>query len=256
MGGRLREIWASDGTVVNAWCSLDGLAPAALIARAGFDTVTVDLQHGAATIDGLPSIAAAIEASGSVPFVRLSWNDPAATMRALDLGARGTICPMVSTAEEAAAFVRACRYPPNGDRSYGPIRAAFGAGPDQVAAASEGTFVFAMIETAEGLRQVEDIAATRGLDGLYVGPADLSLALGLSTFADETDPEMLGALDAVLASARRHGIVAGVHTPSPERSITMVERGFRFVTPFADDAALTAGSAEALARTRRALGRG
>lgn len=255
MTNRLREIWARDGIVVNAWLSFEGPASAALVAAAGFDSVTVDLQHGAPSTEDLPAILPAIERAGSVPFVRLPWNDPAAAMRALDLGARGAICPMISTAADAEAFVRACRYPPEGERSYGPVRAAFGAGREQVDEARDLTVTFAMIETAEALRGLDAIAATIGLDGLYVGPADLSLALGLPTFADLADPEMGRALDAVLAAAKEHGIVAGVHAPSPERSVEMAERGFRFITPAADDALLGTGAADALARTRARLPR-
>jgi len=249
----LREIWARGGTVLNAWLSLEGPASAALVAAAGFDSVTVDLQHGADSMEGLPAILPAIERPGATPLVRLPWNDPAATMRALDLGARGLICPMISAPADAEAFVRACRYPPEGERSYGPVRAAFGAGTEQVDGARDQVVTFAMIETAEALLRVDDIAATTGLDALYVGPADLSLALGLSAFADLTDREMGDALAAVVAAAREHGIVAGVHAPSPDRSVEMAERGFRFVTPAADDALLAAGAADALARTRERL---
>lgn len=252
---RLREIWARGGTVVNAWVSLEGPGPAAVVAAAGFDSVTVDLQHGNATMDGLPTILPAIESGGSSPLVRLPWNDPAATMRALDLGARGAICPMISTPSEAETFVRACRYPPVGDRSYGPVRAAFGPGREQVDGARDQIVALGMVETAEALDRIDEIASISGLDGVYVGPADLSLALGLSTFADLADPEMLRALDAVVAAADRHGIVAGVHAPSPERSIQMAERGFRLVTPAADDALLGTAAAETLSRTRLALDR-
>lgn len=251
MTNRLREIWARGGTAVNAWLSFEGAASAGLVAAAGFDSVTVDLQHGAATMDGLAALLPAVE--GPVPMVRLPWNDPAAAMRALDLGARGAICPMISTPADAEAFVRACRYPPEGERSYGPVRAAFGVGREQVEGAGEAVLTFAMIETAEALRRVDEIAGTPGLDGLYVGPADLSLALGLSSFADLADPDLLAALDLVVAAARSSGIVAGVHAPSPERSVEMAERGFRFVTPLADDALLARGAAEALARTRERL---
>ena len=127
-------------------------------------------------------------------------------MRALDLGVRGVICPMVGSRAEAEAFVGACRYPPAGTRSYGPIHGAFGQGREQTSAADAAVLLFAMIETADGLANVDEIAATPGLDGLFVGPADLSLAMGLDTFADLTDPVLLGMLDTIVeaANAPRH----------------------------------------------------
>lgn len=249
----VRGAWAADGVVVNAWLFSEGPFPAEVLARAGFDTVTLDLQHGAATLDGAADILRAIELGGAVPLVRASWNDPATLMRVLDLGARGVICPMVGSAAEAEAFVLACRFPPRGIRSYGPVRGALGAGMDHVRRSDEAILTFAMIETAEGFADLDGIASTPGLDGLYVGPADLSLALGLDAFADLGDARTLEALDAVVDAARRHGIVPGVHAPSAQRAVEMARRGFRFVTPATDADLLGRGGADALDSTRRGL---
>lgn len=248
----LREAWARDEPVLNAWLVLDGAAPASAVASAGFDSVTLDLQHGAGSIERAGDVFAAVEAH-AVPLVRPRWNDPGEIMRLLDLGARGVICPMVGSPDEAQALVAASRYPPAGTRSYGPVRGAFGAGSDHVRRADGETLVFAMIETLDGLRDVGEIASTPGLDGLYVGPADLSLALGLSTFADLTDPNLLEALDRIVAEANAHGVVPGVHAPSPEASARMVERGFRFVCPAVDADLLGTGAAAAVAATRDRL---
>lgn len=171
-------------------------------------------------------------------------------MRSLDLGVRGVICPMVGSRSEAEALVSACRYPPAGTRSFGPIDRAYGEGFDQVTAANDADLVFAMIETAEGLENIEEIAATPGLDGLFVGPADLSLAMGLDTFADLTAPALLTALDTVLDAANRHGVVPGIHSPSPPRAAEMAARGFRFVS-CAVDSALLGEAGEAALRSAR-----
>jgi 4-hydroxy-2-oxoheptanedioate aldolase len=251
---QLREIWAGGGVVINAWLTLEGASAASVVAAAGFDSVTLDLQHGAATPPDAAEIVAAIEQAGSVPLARPAWNEPAGLMRLLDVGARGLICPMVSSREEAERFVGACRYPPLGIRSYGPIRGAFGAGAEHVRQSNETVLAFAMIETADGFASLEEIAATPGLDGLHVGPADLSLALGLPTFADLTDAQLLRALDEVVVAAARHGIVAGVHAPSPERAVEMAARGFTFVTAAADTDLLGRAAADALTRTRAGLG--
>ena len=183
----VRDRWAAGDTAFAAWLTLESPASAATVAAAGFDAVVVDLQHGHATIAGLPQLLAAITRTPALPFVRAAWHHPADLMRALDLGVRGVICPMIGSQAEAEAFVAACRYPPVGTRSYGPIQAAFGRGLEQTKAAEDAILLFAMIETADGFANLDEIASTPGLDGLFVGPADLSLGMGLDTFADFAD---------------------------------------------------------------------
>ena len=141
---------------------------------------------------------------------------------------------MINHVAEAAAFAAACRYPPLGIRSYGPKRAMLYAGSDYLEYANETILAIAMIETADGLANVDEIAALPGIDALYIGPADLSLALGRRQRIDQTDPVMVEALETVLAAAHRHGKVAGLHTGSPDYARAMVEKGFRFVTVATD----------------------
>ncbi|HET9249171.1 MAG TPA: aldolase/citrate lyase family protein [Actinomycetota bacterium] len=250
MADPVRDRWSAGEVALNGWSTFAGASAASALAAAGYDAVTVDLQHGEHTVERLGEVAAAIERAGAVPFVRLGWNDPAGAMRVLDLGARGVICPMVDTAAEAAAFVRVCRYPPLGARSYGPVRSAFGTGREQTDAANTAILAFAQIETAEGWANVESICATPGLDGVYVGPADLSLTLGFEGFADLGAREMLDALDRVVAAASAAGIVPGIHAPSLERATEMARRGFRFVGAAGDAELLRAGAAESLERIR------
>jgi 4-hydroxy-2-oxoheptanedioate aldolase len=248
----VRARWATGETAFAAWLVLESPASAAAVASAGFDAVVVDLQHGHAALDDLPQLLAAVEGAAALPFVRAAWNHPADLMRALDLGTRGVICPMVGSRAEAEAFVAACRYPPAGTRSYGPIQAAFGRGRAQTAAAEEAILLFAMIETADGLTHLDEIAATPGLDGLFVGPADLSLGMGLDTFADLTDPALLEALDSVIAAADSHGLVPGIHAPSPTNATSMAERGFRFVSCAVDEELLLGAAESALRAVRGA----
>jgi 4-hydroxy-2-oxoheptanedioate aldolase len=158
---------------------------------------------------------------------------------------------MIGSREEAETLVRACRYPPEGARSYGPIAGAFGRGRDQTEAANAAVHVFAMIETAEGLSNVDAIASTPGLDGLFAGPTDLGLSLGLAAPGDLTAPELLGHLDAIVEAARRHGIVAGVHAPDPPRAADMAGRGFRLISCAVDVELLREAGAEALRAARR-----
>jgi 4-hydroxy-2-oxoheptanedioate aldolase len=248
----VRARWAAGETAFAAWLTLESPSAAAVVASAGFDAVVVDLQHGNATLSDLPSLLAAIEPTPAVPLIRASWNHPAELMRALDLGARGVICPMVGSRAEAEAFVSACRYPPAGVRSYGPIHGALGRGLGQTAAAEEATFLFAMIETADGLANLDEIASTPGLDGLFVGPADLSLGMGLETFADLTDPALLTALDSVVEAGVRHGVTPGIHAPSPTNAGAMAARGFRFVSCAVDEDLLRGAAGAVLEATRAA----
>lgn len=233
-----------------AWLSLEGPSSAELMARAGFDAVVLDLQHGAATLDGAAEIFRAVALTDALPFARVPWNDPAGLMRVLDLGARGVICPMIGSRAEAEALVTSCRYPPDGIRSYGPVRAAFGQGREQVETAKDAILLFAMIETADGLAHLEEIASTPGLHGLFVGPADLSLAMGLDTFADLSDPRLLDALDAIVDAAGRNGIVAGIHAPSSRRAAEMAARGFRLISCAVDADLLRTAAEIAVKETR------
>jgi 4-hydroxy-2-oxoheptanedioate aldolase len=237
MPDRVRERWERGEVALNAWLSLEGASSAEVVARAGFDAVTVDLQHGAATIDTLGAVVAAIEPM-AVPFVRLPSNDAALAMRVLDVGARGVIGPMVNSAEEANGLARACRYPPRGIRSYGPVRSAFGTGREQTERANQAVLVFAQIETAEGLAAVDDICAA-DIDGVYVGPADLSLSLGLRSFADLEDASLLEALGTILEAARDHRIVPGIHAPSAASAVAMARLGFTFIGSAWDAVALS-----------------
>lgn len=252
----VRARWAAGETAFAAWLSLESPAAAAAVASAGFDAVVVDLQHGHATLADLPGLSATLGNSPAVLFVRSAWNHPADLMRSLDLGFRGVICPMVGSGAEAEAFVGACRYPPVGTRSYGPIQAAFGRGRDHTRAAEDATLLFAMIETAKGLANLDEIASTPGLDGLFVGPADLSLGTGLDSFADLTDPPLLAALDSVIAVALDHDLVPGIHAPSPPDAAAMARRGFRFVSCAVDEELLRNAADAALRDTRGAETRG
>jgi 4-hydroxy-2-oxoheptanedioate aldolase len=246
----VRARWAAGETAFAAWLTFDSPAAAAILASAGFDAVVIDLQHGHAMLESLPHLLAAVPPRASLPFVRATWNHPADLMRALDLGARGVICPLVGSRAEAEAFVAVCRYPPAGTRSYGPIDAAFGRGRGQTSAAEEAILLFAMIETADGFAHLDEIAATPGLDGLFVGPADLSLGLGLDAFADLTDPALLAALDAVVAAAGRRDLIAGIHAPSTPDFTAMADGGFRFVSCAVDEDLLRTAAVAALEAAR------
>ena len=212
---------------------------AELVARARYDYVCVDGQHGLADFAAMLSIFQAVEAAGAAPLARVLSNDAGAIGRALDAGARGVIVPLVNDAEEAARAVAACRYPPEGIRSYGPVRATEVIGSKATEDLSGEVLCFVMVETREGLERVEEIAVTPGLDGIYIGPSDLALSLGLAPSLEITEKEHIEAVHCTKEACREHGIVAGIHCGSGEWARRHAEAGFEMVTVTTDTKLIT-----------------
>ncbi|MEJ2287678.1 MAG: aldolase/citrate lyase family protein [Deinococcales bacterium] len=242
----LRTLWRGGGVAANAWLALPDPFAAELVARCGFDSVCVDLQHGLADVGRLSDLLRAIEVAGAVPLARAPWNDASTLMRILDAGALGVIVPMIGGGEDARTAVAACRYPPAGIRSYGPTRAAAAHGADYVARAADEVLVFAMIETRGALDDLDAICAVEGLSGLYIGPADLSYALGLEPRMDNDHPDHVAAVDRILQACRRHGKVAALHTADPAFARRAAERGFQLVTVATDHSCLRAEASRRL----------
>ena len=242
---RLRQTWAQGRPVLNAWCGVGSAFVAETLARQGWDSVTIDGQHGLIGYAEMLAMLQAVSATEAGSLVRVSWNQPGEIMHALDAGADGVICPMINNRAECEAFVQACRYPPAGYRSFGPTRAGLLHGGDYASEANGHVLAFAMIETREGLDKVEEIVATPGLDGVYIGPSDLSLALGGPPTQDSHDPMRLSAFDTIIAACKAAGVKVGVHTTSVAYSQEMLTRGFDLVTVGADTGYLTAGRREA-----------
>ena len=253
----LRKIWNTGQPSLNAWCSIGNAFTAEIMAAQGFDSVTVDMQHGALDYSDLLPMLQAMRASGAMLMVRVPWLDPAAVMKALDAGAEGIICPMINTAEEAARLVSYMRYPPLGTRSFGPTRASFAFGPEYATHANKTVLAFAMIETAEGYANLDAITATPGLDGIYVGPADLSLSLSQGRLApglDREEPEMIAALQSIAQACQSRNIIAALHCGTPEYAQRATGWGFRMVTVGGDTRFLSQGAAEAVAGFRKLTG--
>jgi 4-hydroxy-2-oxoheptanedioate aldolase len=241
---RLRELWAAGRPATAGWCPMPGGFSAEIMASMGWDTVIIDTQHGMIGYPDMLAMLQAISTTAATPMVRVSWNSPGEIMRALDSGAYGVICPMINDAAECAAFVQACRYPPDGYRSSGPTRAAIYGGADYQAKANGEMLTFAMVETAQGLANVEAIVATPGLDGVYIGPSDLSLALGGPPGQDSDAPGLMAAFDRILAACKAAGVRVGVHTNSVAYSQKMIARGFDLVTVGSDTRFLGSGRRE------------
>ena len=207
---QLRTIWAEGRTAVNGWLHIPSSWSAEIMAHAGWDSLTIDLQHGLADYETAVTMFQAISSTDVTPLARVTWNDPAQIMRLLDAGAYGIICPVINSRAEAEAFVGACRYPPLGYRSLGPTRASVYAGADYAQHANDTIITLAMVETQKALDNLEAILTTPGLDGVFVGPRDLYLSLTGNTGMDLNDPILLEVLERIVNVARENGRVAGI----------------------------------------------
>lgn len=237
---------ASGQPCVSGWVQTADRLVAEVMAHAGFDALTFDLQHGVADHGDVVGLLQAASGTATIPLVRVRWNDPGQIMRALDMGAYGVICPMIDSAAEASAFVAACRYPPLGIRSFGPVRGLLYGGPDYAAHANDQIVTIAMIETRSALEHVDEIIHVPGLDALFVGPADLSQALGGRPGSDWTSGPVREALDVVLAACAARGMPAGIFTKDAAIAAAMLALGFAFVTVGSDLGYVTAGARQAL----------
>jgi 4-hydroxy-2-oxoheptanedioate aldolase len=239
---KLRDIWADGGTAVNGWLHIPSTWSAEVMAHAGWDSVTVDLQHGLAGYQAALTMLQAIATTETVPLARSTWNDPAQIMRLLDAGAYGIICPMINNRAEAEAFVGACRYPPLGYRSLGPTRAAVYAGADYAQNANDTIVTLAMVETQPALNNLQEILATPSLDGVFVGPGDLQLSLTGIFGMDFNDPILLEALEQIAIVTRENGRVAGIWVPDVATGAKMSQMGYQFITVSTDTRLLTAAA--------------
>ncbi len=217
-------------TTTNGWCAFGSSYSAELLGHAGFDSVTVDLQHGMFDFAQAVPMLQALSATPAVPIVRVPWNDTAVIMHLLDAGAYGVICPMINNRQEAERLVAACRYAPAGMRSYGPARGLLYGGADYFDNANDEIVVLAMIETLEGINNLDEILATPGLDGIYVGPNDLALVLGARPGTDLTDPRCVDAIAHILARAKAHSKLAGIFCASGAVGAIRRRQGFDLVT--------------------------
>jgi 4-hydroxy-2-oxoheptanedioate aldolase len=247
---RIRECWARDATVVNGWLAIPNSFSAEVMAHQGWDTLTVDLQHGAMDYAQMLTMLQAIHGTPTTPVVRVPWLEPGIIMKALDAGAMGLICPMVNTREEAQKLVAYTHYAPQGTRSFGPVRSAIVHGADYAEKANQEVVVFAMIETAQALDNLDAICSVEGLDAIYIGPSDLSLALGCKPQFDDVEPKVAQAIDHILARAQAHGLKAGVHNGRTDVALARSAKGFRFVTVSSDARLMAAGSQQILAAMR------
>jgi 4-hydroxy-2-oxoheptanedioate aldolase len=203
--------WKDGATTLGAWLSLTDPHLAEIAATSGYDYVCVDMQHGRSELRDVMALLHAMARTPAVPIVRVPWNEPGIIGRVLDAGAMGVVIPMVNTPDEARRAVAACRYAPDGMRSFGPLVTAARHGADYLSLANAGVACIPMIETREAVEHVEDIVAVGGIDAIYIGPADLSLTYGLPPRVDQSGEPFDSALTRVVEACKAHGVVPGIH---------------------------------------------
>jgi 4-hydroxy-2-oxoheptanedioate aldolase len=232
---KLKKIFKEGGAAINGWLQIPSSFSAEVMAKQGWDSLTIDLQHGVVDYSNALQMYQAISTTDVVPMARVNWNEPGQIMKILDAGCYGIICPMVSNREQAEKFVQACIYPPNGYRSYGPIRGLLYGGADYGEHANDEILKLAMIETKEALSNLDEIMSTPNLDGIYIGPSDLSLAIGAKPGFDNPEGSPTYAeMENILKHAKKNNIVAGIHNVTPEYAEKMIKIGFQFVTVGSD----------------------
>ena len=245
----MRDRWAADEAALGGWLGIPSSFSAEIVARCDLDYVCVDTQHGLVDYSDSWKMLQAINLGSVTPVVRVPWNEPGIIGKSLDAGARGIIVPMVNSRAEAEAAVRACRYAPDGGRSYGPARVLRQEGPGYYAHANADVAVIPMIETTEALSNLDDILSVPGVDAIYVGPSDLSVSLGLPPGNNDGKATFDEAMAAIVEGCVRHGVVARCHAVS-ELTQKRIQQGFRMITVTSDTVALSRALEDELRRAR------
>ncbi|MDG4647897.1 aldolase/citrate lyase family protein [Roseibacterium sp. SDUM158017] len=249
----LNDLWSKGRCALNGWIASPGPITAEAMAGAGWDVLTVDLQHGCVDYSDLQTLFPIIEKSGAVPFARVPWLDEGQIMRVLDAGAMGVIVPMIETAEQARRLVKACRYPPHGGRSFGPIRARYSwPGEYSVEAANASVVALAMIETRSGVEALDEILSVPGLSGIYIGPSDLALSYGYPARFDPEVPELVDLLALVRKKTADFSLRCGLHCGTVDYAIRAAGWKMDLVTVGSDTRFVEASAKEVVQSYRGA----
>ena len=248
---KLKKMFKEGKPIINGWLQIPSAFSAEVMSHQGWDSCTIDMQHGVIDYPNALNMLQSISTTEVTPLARVNWNEPGQIMKILDAGCYGIICPMVSNRKEAQNFIQACLYPPKGYRSFGPIRGLLYGGSDYAKQADNEIMKLAMIETKEALDKLDEILDTPNLDGIYIGPADLSLAVGEEPGFDRPETsiaykEILRILD----SAKKRNLLAGIHNGSVEYAEKMIKKGFNLVTVGSDQRFMSSGAKSAVERIK------
>lgn len=255
MNNKIKLAWAEGKAVVNGWLAIPSGFSAEVMAQCGFDSVTVDMQHGVQDYQSMVQCFQAMQAHPVTPMVRVPWNEPGIIGKALDGGAMGVICPMINSKAEAEAFISYCKYPPMGARSNGPIRAAmYGEATGYQVTANDQTLCIPMIETKQAIESIESILDVPGIAGIYVGPSDLGFSYGMKPILDREEPEILKIYDKLLVETGKRNIKAGIHCGTATYAARAIGMGFRLVTIANDSGLMQMAAKTAVAQVRKEAG--
>ena len=251
MPNKVKQLWAAGKPVINGWLAIPSGFAAEVYAQGGWDSVTVDLQHGVQDYQSMVQCFQAMQSHPVLPMVRVPWNEPGIVGKVLDAGAYGVICPMVNTRAEAEAFVSYVRYPPDGKRSNGPIRAGiYGQGTTYQSTANDEILCIPMVETGEAVENLEAILDVPGVDAVYIGPSDLGFSMGLPPVLDREEPQIVPIYERIISEAHKRGKHACVHCLQPAYAKRMIAMGFDLVTLGNDSGLMLAAARNAVQSTR------
>jgi 4-hydroxy-2-oxoheptanedioate aldolase len=247
----VRKIWRKGGAVVNGWCGIPNSFAAEVMANQGFDSVTIDMQHGLVHYDTAIPMLQGISTTSATPMARVPWLEEGIIMKMLDAGCYGIICPMINNVDDAVRLGKSCRYPPKGYRSNGPVRAAIYGGADYQQKANSTVLAIGMIETEDGLKNLDAILKSKALDAVYIGPSDLGFALGRKAVLDQTDPVVVKQINYIKDTCKKYRTKVGIHCASAQYAKKMVKEGFDLVTTSVDYRIMAAGAAEMVQHLRK-----
>ena len=231
---KLLEIWQSGNPVINAWLSIPNSFTAEAFGKMGWDSITIDMQHGQNDYQTSIPMLQSLSSSQSVPMTRVPWSEPGIIMKMLDLGIMGIIAPMINTKEDCEKFVSYCYYPPIGERSFGPMRAQIVHGSEYFVNANKNILSFAMIETKQAVENIDYILSVPNLTGVYIGPADMSSSYGLTPKFDVKEDPVFSNIKLIAKKAKEYGKIAGIHNGSTSYAKEMISLGYNFVTVLSD----------------------
>jgi 4-hydroxy-2-oxoheptanedioate aldolase len=251
MKNALIQSWNEGRSTLNGWLAIPNTSTAEVMAHQGWDSLTIDLQHGLSDYSSALGMLTAISTTPTVAMARVPWLDEGIIMRMLDAGCYGIICPMINTADDAARFARACLYAPNGSRSFGPVRVGLYAGPDYYKTANEEVLSIGMIESRAALDNLNAILDVEELKAVYIGPADLSLALGCTPQFDQEEKPVVEAIEHIVSSAKAKGKWVGMHNATVAYARRMIALGVDFVSVGSDLRLMTAGAAAVVSEFRK-----
>jgi len=231
---RILELWQNNKVCLNGWLSIPNSFTAEAMSKMGWDSITIDMQHGQNDYSSSISMLQAMANSNTIPFARVPWNEPGIIMKMLDLGVMGIIAPMINSKRECENFVSYCNYPPIGQRSFGPMRAQLIYGKDYYENANNNIISLAMIETKEAVDNIDEILSVPNLTGVYIGPGDMSSSYGLKPQFDIKDDPVYSNIKMIVKKAKERGKIAGIHNGTTDYAKEMIEMGYKFVTVSSD----------------------